>query len=599
MSAADYPPDLLNALAGLAAALKTDNDGQIIVKAAERKRGGDQNARYQALVEQIPAITFTLNLEEGLPDVYVGPQIETILGFTQKEWMEDPILWFYQCHPDDRSILHQEFTRGIATGGPFRAQVRVHAKDGHVVWIHGEAKLVRDDNGNPLFLQGIAFDISEQKRAEQQIKDAQEMKVLNERLSAVGQMAASIGHDLRNPLAAIRNSWHFIQGKLDPAVLADKRMKAMAGLIDRELVHAGTIINELLQYSRDRAPYRQPTALAPLFDEAISVVSKPAATMLVLNEVPEDLVAPNIDREQFRQVLVNLLQNAVEAIGPDGRVSARARAKDVNGEAGVVIEVVDNGKGIAPELKDNIWKPLFTTKAKGTGLGLPIVANVVQRHEGMVFVDSAPGRGTTFRIHLPVGTASEGPAPMQGGAAGDALSGPSPNAGATEVRYVRDVEAVRESTILKELIAECLSVVQKPAETMQVLNLVSQELPPVDVDRQQLRQALVNLMQNGVEAIGPDGTVKTKARVEGDDVVIEVIDNGCGVAVQLLSDIWKPLFTTKTRGSGLGLPMVKAVAQRHGGDVELVSAPGQGSTFRLRFPRLKPATQPETPETKP
>lgn len=586
MSEAEYPVELLNALAGLSAALKSNDGDHIVVDAAQRKRGGDSQARYQALVEQIPAITFTLNLEEGLPDVYVGPQIEAILGFTQKEWMEDPILWFYQCHPDDRSILHQEFTRGIATGGPFRAQVRVHARDGHVVWIHGEARLVRDEQGNPLFLQGIAFDISEQKKAEQQLKDAQEMKVLNERLAAVGQMAASIGHDLRNPLAAIRNSWHFIQSKLDPAVLADKRMKAMAGLIDRELVHAGTIINELLQYSRDREPYRQPTPLAPLVDEAMSVVSKPSPTMQMINEVPEDLIAPNIDRDQFRQVLVNLLQNAVEAIGPDGRVFARARVKEVNGAAGVVVEIVDNGKGIAPELKDNIWKPLFTTKAKGTGLGLPIVANVVQRHDGMVFVDSAPGRGTTFRLQIPVGTASEGPAPMQGGAAGDALSG----GGSGEVRYVRDVEAVRESTVLKDLVAECISVVQKPVESMQVVNLVSLELPAVDVDRQQLRQALVNLMQNGVEAIGPDGTVKTKARVEGADVVIEVSDNGCGVALHLIDDIWKPLFTTKTRGSGLGLPMVKAVAQRHGGDASVESAPGKGSSFRLRFPYKKPET---------
>ncbi len=585
----DYPHELLSALSGLSAALKSNDGNHIIVPAGQTGGSADKTqARYQALVEQIPAITFTLNLETGTPDIYVGPQIESILGFTQKEWMEDPILWFFQCHPDDRSLLHAEFTRGIATGGPFRAQVRVHAKDGHVVWIQGEARLVRDDAGNPLFLQGIAFDITEQKRAEQQMKDAQEMKVLNERLAAVGQMAASIGHDLRNPLAAIRNSWHFIQKKLETTdALADKRMKAMAALIDRELVHAGTIIGELLQYSRDREPYKQPTPLAPLFDEAMSVVSKPSPGMRLINEVPEDFVAPNIDRDQFRQVLVNLLQNAVEAIGPDGKVIARARAIDDGGA--VVIEIVDNGKGIAPELKDNIWKPLFTTKAKGTGLGLPIVANVVQRHEGMVFVDSAPGRGTTFRLQIPVGTPSEGPAPMQGGAAGDALSGGAGGGSAGgEVRYTRDVEAVRESTVLKELIAECITVVQKPAESMQLLNLVSLELPPVDVDRSQMRQALVNLMQNAVEAIGPDGVVKTKARVEGDDVVIEISDNGCGVAVNLIDDIWKPLFTTKTKGTGLGLPTVKAVAQRHGGDVVLESAPGRGSTFRFRFPRLKP-----------
>ncbi len=118
-------------------------------------------ARYQALVEQIPALTFTVSLEEGMPEIYVGPQVEEMLGFNQNEWMADPILWFDQCHPEDRDIWHQEFARGIATGGPFRAECRVFSKDGGGKWLRGEARLVRDDTGKPLFIQGIAFDITE------------------------------------------------------------------------------------------------------------------------------------------------------------------------------------------------------------------------------------------------------------------------------------------------------------------------------------------------------------------------------------------------------------------------------------------------------
>ena len=369
-------------------------------------------ARYRALVEQIPAITFTVSLEEGVPEIYIGPQIETILGFGQQEWMEDPILWFAQCHPEDRDIWHQEFARGIQTGGPFRATCRVYAKDGHLVWLYGEARLVRDDRGQPLFLQGVAFDVTDQKLAEQKLKEAQEIRVLNERLNAVGQMAASIGHDLRNPIGAIRNAWTFVDKRLAETLQADKRLKDMSGVIERELGRCTTILSELLEFARDRAPHRVPTHLADLVDEVFTVVSMPQPTMTLENAVARELPPINVDSDNIRQVLINLVQNALEAIRNDGTVRVLARQ---DGEE-TVIEVVDNGKGIPPELRESIWKPLFTTKKRGTGLGLPIVANLIGRHEGLISFDSALGKGTTFRLQLPHREAAQTPAPDQGGA---------------------------------------------------------------------------------------------------------------------------------------------------------------------------------------
>jgi PAS domain S-box-containing protein len=122
--------------------------------------------RYRTLVEQIPAVTFMAVLGEGDNEIYISPHIEALLGFTQTEWLENPFLWYTQLHPDDRDIWHREFARGCRTGGPFRAECRFIARDGRIVWVHGEARVVRDDVGRPLFLQGVAFDISEAKRAE-------------------------------------------------------------------------------------------------------------------------------------------------------------------------------------------------------------------------------------------------------------------------------------------------------------------------------------------------------------------------------------------------------------------------------------------------
>jgi len=122
--------------------------------------------RYRTLVEQIPAVTFMAVLGEGENEVYVSPHIEQLLGFTQKEWLENPFLWYTQLHSDDRPLWHAEFARGCRTGGPFRAECRFIARDGRIVWVRGEARLVKDELGRPLFLQGVAFDITESKQAQ-------------------------------------------------------------------------------------------------------------------------------------------------------------------------------------------------------------------------------------------------------------------------------------------------------------------------------------------------------------------------------------------------------------------------------------------------
>jgi PAS domain S-box-containing protein len=142
-----------------AATLAERSDPEARLRAAE--------IRYRSLVEQIPAVTFMAVLGEGENEVYVSPHIEALLGFSQKEWLEDPFLWYRQLHPEDRGLWIAEFTRGCRTGGPFRAECRFLARDGRVVWVRGEARLVKDERGRPLFLQGVAFDITESKRAEE------------------------------------------------------------------------------------------------------------------------------------------------------------------------------------------------------------------------------------------------------------------------------------------------------------------------------------------------------------------------------------------------------------------------------------------------
>ncbi|MGH7437570.1 MAG: PP2C family protein-serine/threonine phosphatase [Polyangiaceae bacterium] len=150
-------------------------------------------ARFRTLVEQIPAVTFMAVLGEGKNEVYVSPHIESMLGFTQTEWLENPHLWYYRLHPDDRQLWNDEFSRGCQTGGPFRAECRFLSRAGQIVWVHGEARLVKDDQGRPQFLQGVAFDITENKRAQEVLlADAVRKAKIQEELAIARRVQTSI-----------------------------------------------------------------------------------------------------------------------------------------------------------------------------------------------------------------------------------------------------------------------------------------------------------------------------------------------------------------------------------------------------------------------
>jgi formate hydrogenlyase transcriptional activator len=142
-------------------------------------------ARYRALVEQIPAVTFMAPLDGSTSELYVSPQIEELLGFSAQEWLDDPFLWYRQLHPDDRVRWTENFAHTCFSGERIRAEFRFLARDGREVWVHGEAKLVMDDSGAPSFLHGVAFDITERKRAEEATLVAyEEIRRLKDQLQA-------------------------------------------------------------------------------------------------------------------------------------------------------------------------------------------------------------------------------------------------------------------------------------------------------------------------------------------------------------------------------------------------------------------------------
>jgi PAS domain S-box-containing protein len=146
----------------------------------------DVDATYRALVEQIPAVVFMAHLDRGIGEAYVSPQIQEALGFSQEEWLEDPIRWYQQIHPDDKQRWSVEAAEMFLSGKPLRSAYRVLARDGRTVWFHCEAKMIRRKDGRPWFIHGVGFDITELKRVEEALQE--ERNVVSAILHTVGAL---------------------------------------------------------------------------------------------------------------------------------------------------------------------------------------------------------------------------------------------------------------------------------------------------------------------------------------------------------------------------------------------------------------------------
>src|ERR1700723_3444390 len=146
----------------------------------------NMEAKYRALVEQIPAVVFMAYLDKGIGEAYVSPQIEAALGFSQIEWLEDPMRWYQQIHPDDKKRWSTEAAEMFLSGQPLKSAYRVLARDGRVLWFHCEAKMIRREDGQPWFIHGVGVDITELKKAENELQ--QERNVLSAILDTVGAL---------------------------------------------------------------------------------------------------------------------------------------------------------------------------------------------------------------------------------------------------------------------------------------------------------------------------------------------------------------------------------------------------------------------------
>ena len=239
----------------------------------------------------------------------------------------------------------------------------------------------------------------ELQAANEELRETHEQLIRSEKLAAIGQLAGGVGHELRNPLGAIKNAVYYVKGKVAKSELGQKepRLIEFLDIADDEVNSSNKIINDLLGFSRVGKPAVSPARIKEVIDDALSHLTIPENIEMV-KKLDADLPEVNIDTDQVRQVLVNMIMNAVQAMPEGGKLNISAREGDKFLEVGIA----DTGSGIPKEAIGKIFDPLFTTRARGIGLGLAVCKAIIDRHQGHIEVESVVGKEATFTIRLPL-----------------------------------------------------------------------------------------------------------------------------------------------------------------------------------------------------
>lgn len=234
--------------------------------------------------------------------------------------------------------------------------------------------------------------------ANSNLQKAEEAMRRTERLAALGQLTAGLAHELRNPIGTIKNSAELLSKRLPQD---DGIAQELSGFIQSEVDRTNSLITRFLQFARPFQLQRSRQDIAQVLDRAILHVERQFPTFpitFVKNYAP-DVPAADIDQELIEQVFINLLTNAAQASPPGSVVTVKTRA----GDQLLEVAIIDRGTGIDPAIQSSIFNPFFTTKKEGVGLGLAIVAKIIDEHAGRIVLESEPGQGSVFRVLLPIG----------------------------------------------------------------------------------------------------------------------------------------------------------------------------------------------------
>lgn len=346
--------------------------------------------------------------------IYVNEAFVRMFGYSREELIGKPITFL---HPEDQIPKLEEALKATMEGG-WTGELVGKRKNGELFPIAISSSRVVDDEGKIIVHMASHRDITERKQMEKkleeysqqlgelvekrtrQLRETQEQLLRSERLATIGEVAAMVGHDLRNPLTGIAGATYYLKTKFDSKM--DKKTKDILELIEKDIDYSNKIINSLLDYSKEIRLELAETTPKTIIKDALTLVKVPKNIQILDFTKNEPKI--EIDTQKMKRVFVNIIKNAVDAMPEGGRLTITSKESNGNLE----IAFTDTGTGIPKDIVEKIWTPLFTTKAKGMGLGLSICKRIVEAHRGSISAESTVEKGATFTVTLPTKPKIEG-----------------------------------------------------------------------------------------------------------------------------------------------------------------------------------------------
>lgn len=333
--------------------------------------------------------------------IQASDEARAILGIAN-DWSIDIDAWCAAIHPDDVAAVRAAFDRTLASREDFSAEFRRADGEG-VRWVAVRGRCDKNSNGAPVVMRGVVRDVSEAKRALDEVRELRRDLAHSGRVTMLGQLSAALAHELNQPLGAIlRNAEaaEMLLAKGDPDLTAIREILADIRDDDRR---AGNVIDHLRALLRRGSMEKHPLRIESVVRDVIALVRGDAAGKhIALDFVAAASLPPVLgDRVHLSQVLLNLIMNGIDAVQEakqtTPRVSVDAKCRD----GMIEVTVVDSGNGIGPGAVDRVFDPFFTTKPHGMGMGLPVSRTIVEAHGGKLWAESNRDAGATFRFTIP------------------------------------------------------------------------------------------------------------------------------------------------------------------------------------------------------
>jgi PAS domain S-box-containing protein len=362
---------------------------------ADRK-GAEEQSR--ALIDAIPQ-----QIWSGPPDGsldFCNARWRSYMALTQEELQGDG--WQRMLHPDDRERVLKAWRESVANGTPYEQEERHRGADGQYRWFLARGVPMRDAEGRIVRWYGTNTDIEDRKRTEAALQEAQANLARVTRVVALGELAATIAHEVNQPLAAIVTNGNFSLRELASGKQNFEKLREAIAEIVNDGNRASTIISriraQLIKGASERAELD--------INEVIQDVTRLLRNELTRNRVSlradlaADLPRPRGDRVQLQQVLINLIMNSIDAMRTLTNRPRELIIKSAKNQDGVLVQVQDSGSGLDPEQVGQVFEPFFTTKPEGVGMGLSISRSIVESHGGRLWAESG-SKGALFQFTLP------------------------------------------------------------------------------------------------------------------------------------------------------------------------------------------------------